>query len=101
MNRILKKTVTVILNVLALAGAFIAGLLVRKKEPVKETGTERENRFENEAEKVRKETKEHIASLNERDVADMYPAVWDRVSDGRERLKGRIDEAVRKALDDR
>ena len=83
---------------------FIAGRRSVSKKTEEEAGKEtavssvgRENideSFEKDAEIVRENTKDIIAGMSGRDVADMYPTVWDSIAESREQYLRRAGEAL-------
>lgn len=59
-----------------------------------------QDEFEKDAEKVREDTRDIIASMHERDVADMYPSVWDSIAGSREQYIRRAGEALERKRGD-
>lgn len=53
-----------------------------------------EDAFRKEADEARENTKDIITLIDEHDVADMYPAVWDSISRSRELYRRKAGEIV-------
>ena len=79
---------------------FIAGrrsVSKKTEEDAEKASVGRENideSFEKDAESVRENTKDVIAGMSGRDVADMYPTVWDSIAESREQYLRRAGEAL-------